>query len=395
MLEKDQAIYCQEDVEILLDPFVGHIVSLENTETIIKSLKNMLENQLQSSDIIFERPHYHFETMGQFDKLDENNIELVSSSQKLITPAKSSIGNSNNSSSTFTSASKRPRINFHNIDPNLPAWKIPKSPLDKLFRSGYGGFGQPTLDDVIKIVEVEDGKSDDDVSVLDNQSIMIEDLPADFGKELFEKSFENEKESIDTSKTNDFRDDELMKSDEGFMPDDHPSTAVPIDNNGDYNLTSKSSLNNMILESYRNLVKHYSMKDQSAPVTESIVMNSGFHYDYDETTCGTSIDSDGYRKYADSNRTQLYRIGENSPNISPDKKRIKGKLAKKKILKSQKPETQSASKVMPKSQEFQTHSKNSTKSFEISKKISGDKINTVLPVKGKTSLKKSLKKHSK
>jgi len=35
-------------------------------------------------------------------------------------------------------------------DDAVPAWLMPKSPMDKLFRKGYGGLGQETLEQTIK-----------------------------------------------------------------------------------------------------------------------------------------------------------------------------------------------------------------------------------------------------
>jgi hypothetical protein len=85
------------------------------------------------------------------------------------TPAKSP---ALQSLATPNSLLKRQKINYDSLDPTLPAWEIPKSPLDGLFRCGYGGLGQSKLEEVIDLVE----EDDNDDCEFDSENIQAPDL---------------------------------------------------------------------------------------------------------------------------------------------------------------------------------------------------------------------------
>lgn len=86
-----------------------------------------------------------------------------SSSSYFITPAK---GHATfHSTPKTTSTMKRNKIHYENLDPQLPAWEIPTSPFDNLFRTGFGGLGQLELEDIIELVDDEEEQDNEEKRV--------------------------------------------------------------------------------------------------------------------------------------------------------------------------------------------------------------------------------------
>jgi hypothetical protein len=97
-------------------------------------------------------------TFSNGDESNHPRDNLVSAVESAVKPIPPNVTPAKKSALPFSpggmsSASKRNKINYDLLDPCLPAWEIPKSPMDHLFRSGYGGMGQSSLQEVIELVE--------------------------------------------------------------------------------------------------------------------------------------------------------------------------------------------------------------------------------------------------
>jgi hypothetical protein len=166
--------------------------------------------------------------LGHAD-LEETIAEVTSSQKKALRESKIRDDNeraSESSASRSGGDSDSESERQHNADESLPAWMIPKSPLDAHFRKGYGGLGHEDFEEAVEEIttaqkkaralvrshqrkvqqkvgklysdsdgnsaEEEDGddadlQSDDDrnpeeeFDVLEGNIITIDDLPDDFG----------------------------------------------------------------------------------------------------------------------------------------------------------------------------------------------------------------------
>ncbi len=217
----------------------------------------------------------------------------------MITPGKST-------------ASKRQKINYEQLDPELPAWMIPKSPLDSIFRTGYGGIGQSQLKEVIALVEEdsEEEESDgnehvdhmrlhhtsmDQISLADDSSrdaIEVDDLPKNFGNDRLLHHHGSIIPRNSMTKSN----SELLGGNEDIPdPQDHPSTSFQYEQ-GKLKLTKSALLNAMIVDSYKGLMSQYASHSKGSHNIPVVHHQEGKHYDYDEATVGTSMDSEGYKR---------------------------------------------------------------------------------------------------
>ncbi len=287
--------------------------------------------------------------------------------QYTVTPSKNGTRLTLNTPKT-ASAAKRAKINYDCLDPHLPAWLIPKSPLDVIFRSGYGGLGQSELAEVIELVEEEEtSESDDQVQEEDNNhrlesmqevrgsplvsrsdqishthlvesenEIGLADLPLHFGKELFKKERKGDSEksqghlsqqfvpSTTEYRSKFYKTDELSGNDEAIHPLDHPSCNIPLDVTGNPKLTNNATLNNMIYSTFKEFVRQYSQNKLSEEDSKEKVglkasgAKAGQLYDYDDNTLisRTSVDTFEYKEQISSLRSRLYHLGVSSPTTN-------------------------------------------------------------------------------
>lgn len=282
---------------------------------------------------------------------EEKHVKIAPSSNHVHqtparTPARSMV------TPGLSTNSKRTRINYNQLDPDLPAWMIPKSPLDSIFRTGYGGIGQSQLAEVIALVEDEECSDDEDedehqrlhetsmdqVSLAEEEreegesdeedidAIQIDDIPTDFGRELLQQSLPQHQQHIvprnvmtkrhpQDDHFDLYHKNELIEEDEVPRPEDFPSTSFA---NGSEHLTSNPSLNAMMYESFKGYLSQIASESKN-----SLAHNStDFPYDYDEATVGTSMDSEGYKRMMKLNRGRLSKSVKSSgtsPKQSPKK----------------------------------------------------------------------------
>jgi hypothetical protein len=236
----------------------------------------------------------------------------------------------------LSTAGKRARIKYDELAPETPAWMIPKSPLDSLFRTGFGGIGQSQLKEVIALVEVDDGDDSDvdsadhdehqqrltighhsdDSDDSDSDAIGIDDLPNDFGRELLRHAPQHQHAQVlarnplirspAVSSQHHDHERELTGHDVVPHPNDHPVTELHKKHQH-AKITKNSSLNSMIHDSYKSLLQQYAAKQG----------HHIHHYDYDETTVGTSMDSEGYKRMLKASKPIDRKT---SPAPSPKKK---------------------------------------------------------------------------
>jgi hypothetical protein len=238
-----------------------------------------------------------------------------------------------------STASKRPKINYDQLDPDLPAWMIPKSPLDSIFRTGYGGIGQSQLKEVIALVEEDsEDESDEDVDHMrlhhtsmdqisladddsssahsENDPIDLDNLPPDFGND---QSLPHQGRVVTRNSMTKSHQELSAVNDAVPRPEDHPSTSLPPEQ-GKMKLTKSAALNAMIVDSYKGLMNQYAAHPKHSHHIPIMHPDGAHHYDYDEATVGTSMDSEGYKRMLKQAKRAAAPVASKSPTISPKKK---------------------------------------------------------------------------
>ena len=123
------------------------------------------------------------------DDLQET-IELITSTQKKALRA-SRIADDNEVSSAASGehSEDESHTDAGEIDEPVPAWLMPKSPLDAHFRKGYGGLGKEDLQDAIEEITTAQKKAQAHIRTSQRvpdefdlvNAITVEDLPDNFG----------------------------------------------------------------------------------------------------------------------------------------------------------------------------------------------------------------------
>jgi hypothetical protein len=129
-------------------------------------------------------------TFSNGDESNHPRDNLVSAVESAVNPIPLNVTPAKKNALPFSpggmsSATKRNKINYDLLDPTLPAWEIPKSPMDHLFRSGYGGMGQSSLQEVIELVEDD---SDEDEFGFSFSPKMNKSSPKDSRTEKLQKA---------------------------------------------------------------------------------------------------------------------------------------------------------------------------------------------------------------
>lgn len=226
--------------------------------------------------------------------------------------------------------------------------------MDSIFRTGYGGIGQSQLKEVIALVE-EDSEDEensdneenvdhmrlhhtsmDQISLADDSShsdsddhdpIDLNDLPPDFGKDQLPQ---HQGRVIARNSMTKSHNGELSEVNEQVPhPQDHPSTSLHYDHGGKVKLTKSATLNAMLVDSYKGLINQYASHPKHSHHLPIVAHHEGAHYDYDETTVGTSMDSEGYKRMLKQAKRAAAPAPAKSPSASPKKRVLTSSLSPK------------------------------------------------------------------